>query len=142
MPPEILDYEKLEKAVNALGKALGAWQTMQDDPREDIRQTLQGGVVQAFEVAYDICWKAIYRCLRGYLDTMGTEWLPMSRKELLRLAGKHGLIDHVDVWLRFHTQRNETSHRYDENLIEDTLVLARLLFPEAKQLIQNLKSHH
>lgn len=98
---------------------------------------VQGDVIQTFEVTYDLCWKAIFRSLR---EQQNTKMEPqMSRKEILCLAGKCHLIDHAEEWLQFHSQRNNTSHNYDENLVNETVILAGSLLQEAKILLRNLK---
>lgn len=58
-----------------------------DAPSTDLR----AGVIQNFEVAYEQCWKFIERWIRENRAPENADH-PRSRKELFRMAARHGLI--------------------------------------------------
>lgn len=98
-------------------RALGALLRISEDAERmaqfsDVeRNGIRAGVIQHFEVAYEIAWKLIQR----WLNTNVTPGIAngVSKKQLYRLAAEHELIADVDAWLRHHEARNATSHVYD-----------------------------
>ncbi len=72
---------------------------------------IRAGVIQHFEVAYEISWKLIQR----WLNVNVTPGIAngIAKKQLYRLAAEHGLIADVEAWQRHHKARNATSHIYD-----------------------------
>ena len=63
-----------------------------------------------------------------------------QRKQLYRLAAKHGLIQEVETWWEFQTARNLTSHTYNQTTAIDVARMARLFEPACAALIAQLKS--
>ena len=47
--------------------------------------------------------------------------VPISPKEIFRLAGLEGLISDAEVWFEFAKKRNKTSHTYDGEVAEEIL---------------------
>lgn len=97
------------------------------------QNVMLSGVVQHFEFTYEICRTLIERWLR---ENYGSEVLGVSRKEIYRIAGERNLIDGVERWFTYHEERNRTTHRYDEellNLVDDTV--PRFL-ADAKSLLE------
>ena len=67
------------------------------------------GLIQAFECAYELAWNT----LRDYLVYQGITNLVGSR-DTFRSAFSVGLIDDGQAWLDMLTDRNRTSHTYDQ----------------------------
>ena len=59
-------------------------------------------------------------------------------KNILREAGKQGLIDNVEDWFTFHKARNETSHTYNKKKAEEIYKIALQFNSEVQKLIQKL----
>ena len=64
-----------------------------------------------------------------------------QRRQLFRVAGKHGLIDNVEQWWGFHEARNKTSHVYQEQVARDVAIIASSFIAPCSALIATLKSH-
>ena len=108
-----LHLDNLRSTTLALGELL---QVSEDAERmakfsEVERTGIRAGVIQHFEVAYEISWKLVQR----WLNVNVTPGIArgISKKQLYRLAAEHQLIDDMDAWLRHHEARNITSHTYD-----------------------------
>ena len=98
----LANLEKLVVAVNNLELIQSLNETLQDG--------LKAGVVQNFEVTYEVSWKFIKRWLENNLGNSYVDGV--SRRELFRLAAESLLIADVDKWMKYHKGRNETSHIY------------------------------
>jgi len=70
----------------------------------DEKEVIQAGVIQNFELTYELCWKFMKRWLElnlmiGLMDgTIG--------KELFRNALENKLISDFFSWVRYHELRN------------------------------------
>lgn len=125
----LANLEKLVIAVNNLELTQYLNETLQDG--------LKAGVVQNFEVTYEVSWKFIKRWLE---QNIGNSYVDgVSRRELFRLASESLLITDVDKWMIYHKGRNETSHTYDALTAEDVYQLAMEFVHDAKQLLMNLE---
>ena len=139
---EHLDLSSLQKAVGALGKTIGVAKDAAFMKKLDTvqRNAIRAGVIQHFEVAYELSWKFMQRWLRlnktpGIVD-------PLTRKDLFRLAAKSGLIDHPTAWFEFGEARNITSHGYDQKKAALVYKTALKFLGESKALLQILESRN
>jgi nucleotidyltransferase substrate binding protein (TIGR01987 family) len=107
-----LEGESLELAIEALRRALDTVTRYEDTPDTDLRETLQAGVIQNFEVAYEQSWKFMQRWLRENLNPEDADF-PRSRKDLFRMAARQGLVSDPLPWFEFAEARNLTSLSYD-----------------------------
>lgn len=109
-----LELDHLRSSLKALSTLLAVSenQTRMAELSEVERDGLRAGAIQKFEITYELAWKLIAR----WLNTNVTAGIAngVSKKELYRLAGQHGLIADVDAWIQHHEARNATSHMYDE----------------------------
>jgi nucleotidyltransferase substrate binding protein (TIGR01987 family) len=108
------NLEHLLRASHTLAVALSRWQAA---PEDDL---LRDGLIQRFEYSYELAWKAIQRhmiALKGRVDI-----LPLSKKDLFRVAAQGGLITDPLAWFQFHEARNLAAHVYD-----DAIVLSKVL---------------
>ena len=134
-----IELNQLELAVAALEAGLSRTQDESVMGQlDDISQNVMlSGVVQHFEFTYEICRALMERWLR---ENYSSEILGVSRKEVYRIAGERGLIDGVERWFTYHEERNRTTHRYDEellNLVDDTVPQ---FLDDAKLLLEVLRS--
>jgi nucleotidyltransferase substrate binding protein (TIGR01987 family) len=106
-----LDLSSLEKALTSLRDSVDEVAGVLTEMSPILRDTLRAGVIQHFEVAYELSWKMIKRWLEFNVNPESVDGV--SRRELFRLAAENQLIDDVDEWMGFHRSRNETSHTYD-----------------------------
>lgn len=106
-----LDLSSLQQAIDALARSLRVAQaTAQMDA--DLQETVRAGVIQNFEVAYELSWKFIQRWLRENRVAPEADF-PRTRKDLFRLAAREGLIGDPIPWFAYGDGRNLTAHTYD-----------------------------
>ena len=105
-----------------------------------LQMTLKAGVIQNFEVAYELCWKFIKRWLENNVSPNAVTGV--SRRELFRYAAENLLIRDVDQWMDFHAARNKTSHIYDHAVAEATFAIVADFVPEAEFLLQKLRENN
>lgn len=137
-----LDLTSLKDALRALEKAVQSFNTLSHHPAlttGDI-ETIQSGVIQNFEVAYEQCWKFMKRWLEVNISPDTGDGV--TRRELFRLSAENRLIADVDVWMEFHTSRNLTSHTYSEHNAEIAFNAAVAFLPVAKDFLIRLESRN
>ena len=137
-----LDLSSLGKSVKALSDLLAV---SEDDERmsqlsEVERIGIRAGVIQHFEVTYELCWKLMARWLNAHIGPGVADGV--SRRQLFRLAASSQLITDVDRWMRHHHGRNETSHIYDHEKAERVYWATIDFVHDARQLLKALESRN
>jgi nucleotidyltransferase substrate binding protein (TIGR01987 family) len=136
MSEDKLDITSLKNAVQALRKSIDVYEKNRDAD-VDLSNTLRSGVIQNFEVAYELSWKFMRRWLEANISSdivMG-----VTRKEFYRIAAENLLIPDVEIWWNFHEGRNKTSHTYDSIVADDVLDTAMKFLPYANDFITRLE---
>jgi nucleotidyltransferase substrate binding protein (TIGR01987 family) len=138
-----LDLSSLGKAVVALGSSLEAASSGENTPgwNDELRETIRAGVIQNFEVAYELSWKFIQRWIRENETAEDADY-PRSRKELFRMAARYGLIADPLPWFAYGDARNLIAHTYDEEKAESVYETATKFIDDAKYLLSRLKEHN
>ncbi len=75
------------------------------------------GLIQRFEYTFELGWKL----LKDRLEYDGLALPVTTPRSVVRAAYEARLIEDGEVWMDMLTDRNRTSHRYDEELIEDVV---------------------
>jgi len=133
-----LDLTNLENATVSLQAAIEALDSCErESVSVVIRETVKAGVVQNFEIMYEMGWKFMKRWLTEKLGTAALEGL--SRKELFRLAGENGFIDNVEDWILFHNLRNQTTHTYSSDRADEVLGASADLLEASRKLLNAIK---
>lgn len=97
-------FTNFTKAIRRLDEAVSA---LRGSP---VNSLYQDAVIQRFEFTFELCWKT----LQAYMQEQGILDIN-SPRSALREAYSMKLIDKEDVWIELLTDRNMTSHVYDEN---------------------------
>lgn len=132
-----ISFNQLEKSLSALKTADKIWHRFERGSDVELTETARSGTIQNFEVAYEQSWKLLKRWMEHYLSVQDSE--VTQRRQLFRIAGKHGLIDNVDQWWSFHEARNKTSHVYQEQVAKDVAQVASSFIEPCSVLIATLK---
>lgn len=96
-------FTKLKDAVLRLSEALEEYKV---NPSDVVRD----GIIQRFEFCTEIAWKTV----REYLIDEGYTEIS-SPKGVMRQAYADGIISDESAWLSLLTDRNMTSHIYDDS---------------------------
>jgi nucleotidyltransferase substrate binding protein (TIGR01987 family) len=91
------------------------------------------GVIGQFNLTFELAWKALQEVLRIH-GVAGTE--TGSPREILQMGYKYGFINDSAVWLLMLKKRNLSVHIYDEDEIDEMLLLIRDSFINAFTLLQ------
>ena len=110
-----LELDNLKKSVEALADLI---EVSENDERmgqlsEVERNGIRSGVIQNFEITYELSWKLMKRWLNTYIGSDVADGV--TRRELFRHAAENRLIPDVDLWMDHHNARNETSHIYNQD---------------------------
>jgi len=136
-----LDLSSLQKAVMSLERALNvAAPDRLKEMTADQQEVIRAGVIQNFELAYELCWKFMKRWLETNISPMVADGV--TRRELFRLAAENRLIDDVEQWMIYHDARNQTAHIYDLEIAQEVYETARGFVRDARKLLQALESRN
>lgn len=126
-----LNYSSLQKAIVALEKGISIYQKKKEqDVSEDEIEIIKSGIIQNFEVCYEISWKLMKKWLEENIGR--TEVDGISRKELFRIASQNKLIEDIEKWFIFHEARNILAYDYYERK-EETFIIAIEFLQYAKE---------
>ena len=96
------------------------------------------GVLGQFNLTFELAWKALQAVLRIH-GAEGAE--TGSPREILQLGYKLGFVNDSVVWLLMLKKRNTSAHIYNEEEIDEMLLLIRDSFiPAFTALEKTLKS--
>ena len=135
-----LELTSLESAVASLERSIHAAATYEATLPPELRETIRSGIIQNFEVAYELSWKMVKRWIETNISAEAVDGV--TRRELFRQAAENRLIGDVDLWMRFHSSRNETSHTYDQETAEEVSASAKEFLSAAQSLLTALRERN
>ncbi len=93
----------------------------------------RAGIIQFFEMTFELAWKV----LKDYLESEG--YMVKSPRETIKQAFQIGLIDNGHVWIDALSNRNLTTHTYDEELATKmTSEILDTYLPELDKIYEKL----
>ena len=135
-----LELTSLESATASLERSINASTTFEASLPPEIKETVRSGIIQNFEVAYELSWKMMKRWLETNISAESVDGV--TRRELFRQAAENRLIDDVELWMGFHSARNETSHTYDSGTAEEVSEVAGRFVAAAQALLTSLRARN
>jgi nucleotidyltransferase substrate binding protein (TIGR01987 family) len=127
---------RLERALLQLEKAVNLAAAL-DNSENDLFDVYRDCTVKRFEIAYSLAFAAIRR---GLLETRPPSKVdPLSYADLIREAGRDGLLQNQDRWFEYRDRRNETSHNYDVDSANSVYNGAEDFINDARFLVERLK---
>lgn len=135
-----LDLSSLQKSVEALDNSINSYVNNQHNDSLSAKDidTLKAGVIQNFEVAYEVCWKFMKRWIEEEVSPNIVEGVP--RQELYRVSAENRLIYDVDLWMYYHKARNLTSHTYNAGNAENAFEAALKFIHDARAFLKILEA--
>ena len=94
----------------------------------DTNEIYRTGVIGQFNLIFELAWKALQQVMRDH-GVEGAE--TGSPREILQLGYKVGFLDDETVWLTMLKKRNRVAHVYDEDELEEIILLIRDSFTGA-----------
>lgn len=103
--------------------------------KKKLSELERDGVVQRFEFTTEITWKTLKR----FLQFEG--WDPqLFPREIIKEFYKKGIIEDLKLFLDFLDLRNNSSHNYDEEMINDMFQFIQKNHGAFAGLIRNLEN--
>jgi len=132
----VLDLTSLNRSITVLRESVedNIRNGSQFSPLQ--QETFRSGIIQHFEIAYELCWKTMKRWIEENVSPDVVFGVP--RIELFRRAAENGLIDSVESWITFHQARNSTSHMYSAAVATEVYEVAVRFVPNAIAFLQNI----
>lgn len=103
----------------------------------DNNEIYRTGVIGQFNLTFELAWKALQEVMKlhGVIDAQTG-----SPREILQLGYKLGFVDDAQVWLLMLKKRNTSVHIYNQEEIDEMLLLIRDSFlPAFLELERTLK---
>ena len=119
-------FQNYEKSFSYLEQAIDI---------EDPEIVERAGLIQFFEMTFELAWKMLKDYLegQGFLDVN-------SPRSVLKKAFESGLINDGHRWLQCLQDRNLTSHTYNEEIaVEIETPIRQTYYPLLRQLHQTFK---
>lgn len=137
-----LELDNLRHAVKTLSdlRAVAENETRMAQFSQVERDGIRAGVIQNFEVAYELCWKLMARWLKANIGASVVDGV--TRRQLFRYAAEQRLIADVDGWMQYHEARNVTAHVYDSHRAEMAYRATREFVHDARDLLAALEAHN
>ena len=131
-----LDFTSLKRSITVLRESVedhilhgSTFSPVQQD-------TFRSGIIQNFEIAYELCWKTMKRWIEENVSPDILFGVP--RIELFRRAAENGLIDNVEKWMTFHQARNSTSHIYSADIAAEVYESSVRFVSDAEAFLNNI----
>lgn len=119
-------YDNFVKCLNVLRSA--------DFDLANENQIYRTGIIGQFNLTFELAWKALQAVLRAH----GAEGAQTgSPREILQLGYKMGFVNDSSVWLAMLKKRNTSVHIYDEDEINELILLIRNSFIPAFTVLEN-----
>jgi nucleotidyltransferase substrate binding protein (TIGR01987 family) len=126
----LMAIQKSEFSLQPLKLALASLEAIVNEPKTDI---VRDAVIQRFEYTFELSWKSLKRYFEIY-NSLSED----NIKNLIREAGRQGLIDSVEAWFEFHKARHLTSHTYSLKVAEQVYETAVRFAKSARVLLDRL----
>ena len=100
-----------------------------------IGQLLRDGVIQRFEFTFDLARKLTKRTLFDIFKREEYDY----RNDVWREAARYHLIANAEDWIKYHDNRNMTSHSYDEIIAHEVFQDLEAFLQDVEQLLQRIR---
>ncbi len=121
--------KKLDNFANCLAVLADADFRMAET--NDIYRT---GIVGQFNLTFELAWKALQEVMREHSVEEASTGSP---REILQLGYKIGFIDDADTWLLMLRKRNTSVHIYNEDEVDELILLIRDSFIPAFTVLKD-----
>lgn len=121
--------KKLDNFTNCLAILANADFKMAET--NDIYRT---GIIGQFNLTFELAWKALQEMMRMHSVAEADTGSP---REILQLAYKVGFINDPEIWLLMLKKRNTSVHIYNEDEVDEMIVLIRDSFIPAFTVLKD-----
>ncbi len=121
--------KKLDNFVNCLTILADADFKMAET--NDIYRT---GIIEQFNLTFELAWKALQEVMRKHSVEEASTGSP---REILQLGYKIGFFDDSETWLLMLKKRNTSVHIYNEDEVDELILLIRDSFIPAFKILKD-----
>lgn len=121
--------KKLDNFVNCLTILADADFKMAET--NDIYRT---GIIGQFNLTFELAWKALQEVMRKHSVEEASTGSP---REILQLGYKIGFFDDSETWLLMLKKRNTSDHIYNEDEVDELILLIRDSFIPAFKILKD-----
>ncbi len=136
-----LDYSSLEDAVDQLRRSFDYLHSDLARTDSGLREQFRAATIQAFEFTYELAVKMIQRQLAQIVANPDA-LREMDFADRMRDAADAGIIREALPYIRYRELRNKTSHTYDVNRAEETVLLIDEFLRDMRLLLQELRKRN
>jgi nucleotidyltransferase substrate binding protein (TIGR01987 family) len=128
-----LNTDHLQRCIHTLESSLDL--LTQAEPESIEYEVFRNAVVKGFELVLEISGKLLRKALKAYGGSPKAVD-ELFYKDLLRAAGKHGLLgaEEIERWFAYRDNRNTTAHDYGAGFAEQTLLLMPSFLADARRI--------
>lgn len=128
-----LNTDNLRRCIDTLDKSLA--RLNEAVPESVDFEIYRNAVVKGFELTLETSGKILRKALKAYGGSPKSVD-ELFYKDVLRHAGKHGLLstDEIERWFIYRLNRNNTAHDYGEGFANETLKLMPGFLEDARRL--------
>lgn len=115
-----LNVEHLRRTADTLEQAIV--RLVEVEPTDVLYDLYRNAAIKSFELSLETTGKLLRKALKLYGGSP-REVDKLVFNDVLRHAGKHGLLDiaGVERWINYRANRNTTAHDYGEGFANETL---------------------
>lgn len=121
--------KKLDNFSNCLNVLKNA-----DFKLADNNEIYRTGVIGQFNLTFELAWKALQEILKLHGAEEASTGSP---REILQLGYRLGFVDDSAVWLLMLKKRNTSVHVYNEDEVDEMILLIRDSFIPAFIVLEN-----
>lgn len=121
--------KKLDNFVNCMTILADADFKMAET--NDIYRT---GIIGQFNLTFELAWKALQEVMRKHSVEEASTGSP---REILQLGYKIGFLDDSETWLLMLKKRNTSVHIYNEDEVDELILLIRDSFIPAFKILKD-----
>ena len=121
--------KKLDNFANCLAVLADA-----DFQMAEINDIYRTGIVGQFNLTFELAWKALQEIMRKHSVEEASTGSP---REILQLGYKSGFINDAETWLLMLKKCNTSVHIYNEDEIDELILLIRDSFIPAFTVLKD-----
>ena len=121
--------KKLDNFTNCLSVLANA-----DFKLAETNDIYRTGIIGQFNLTFELAWKALQEIMRMHgVEEASTG----SHREILQLGYKMGFVNDSEVWLLMLKKRNTSVHIYNEDEVDEMIMLIRDSFIPAFSVLKD-----
>lgn len=122
--------KKLDNFTNCLSVLANA-----DFKLAETNDIYRTGIIGQFNLTFELAWKALQEIMRMHgVEEASTG----SPREILQLGYKMGFVNDSEVWLLMLKKRKTSVHIYNEDEVDEMIMLIRDSFIPAFTVLKNM----